>query len=460
MPTVAQHTETSPSTAPTGRGLSDGYAEAAVLSAVFHDPERFYDLASAVDADAFAHLPHQLVFSAMQACEHAATPIDVITVGDELARTGNLSRAGDREFLDKLAAWDEGADNLHAHLDIVKRKSRKRRLLETSQRISQLALDPGADADAAVGEAEEMVFSITQSDRSSTAVSMSEAVASARSAIANARDRELIGHPSGLTELDRVTAGLKDEELVVVAARPGMGKSALALQIARHVAETSGDTVYVASHEMSVSELAMRLLSSATGIGNDELRMGRIPDGLDAAFAAEASKLEQLPLLIDDQPPETIPLLRSELRRVARRAPLAAVVVDYLQLMRGDGSRRDDSRAQEIADISRGLKRIAKELSLPVIALSQLNRGVESRHDKRPTLADLRDSGAVEQDADNVLFIYRDAVYSDRADPKMAELILAKQRNGPAPMTINVEFDGPQLRFADSDRRRVDSEVL
>ena len=435
--------------------LIDEQAEAAVIAAVFADQEAFHEISLRLTAEDFGVPRHQAIWDAATACINQGRPVDEVTLADEIRRHGGLQRAGGRPYLAKLREQSVDVGNVTAHAAIVEDRAGKRRLASAAKQIGELARDDGKDKDAALAEAEQSVFRIGERGHGSQAATMREAVAAAQEEIANARNRLLIGHSTGFRDLDRLTAGLQPGQQIVLAARPGMGKSAFALQLARHIAEVTDEIVYVAAYEMTNTDMTKRLLAAATGVNFGELRSGRIPEALQDDFARAVAEASELPLLLNEQPPPTIGGLRSELRRAARRGPLGAVVVDYLQLMTGDHTRGADNRTVEVGEISRGLKEAAKELGVPVIALSQLSRGPEARSNHRPTLADLRESGAIEQDADVVAFLYRDAVYRADADPEAAELIIAKHRNGELG-TIPLRFEGPVMRFSDSDRAVLD----
>jgi replicative DNA helicase len=280
---------------------------------------------------------------------------------------------------------------------------------------------------------------------------MPQAVANTMKELAKVRTKILLGHSTGLRDLDKITGGLQPGQLFIVAARPGVGKSAFALQIARHVAESTGLLVPFLSYEMSANELTMRMLAGALSYDLHRLRQGELMAGMERDLAVAGERLAGLQILIDDNPPVTIGGVRSLMRRLARRGEIGAIFIDYLQLMEGDGRSRDPNRVQEIAQISRGLKRLATELQVPVVALSQLNRGLENRPNKRPMLSDLRESGSLEQDASIVAFLYRDHLYNPAADPGLAECIIAKQRNGPSG-TVMLGYTPACAKFETTDR--------
>lgn len=381
-----------------GGGPADLDAEIAVVAAILSDPAAFDDVADRLSPDDFATPALAAVYQAIVSCDSSGRPIDVVTVGDELERTGTLAAAGGRAGLRRLLDRAGEVGHLSAHVDIVADRALGRRVLSAGRAIVSTAADPTVDGERKLEHAERAVFDLGDRGGASTMMRMPQAVAQMNEEIARARSSLLIGHPTGFPGLDQLTSGLQPGQLVVLGARPGMGKSALALQMARTIAERTGAAVPFLSYEMTVTELGVRLLSTATGIDSQRLRRGDVPDGADRDIAVAAQKMAELTLLIDDRPPPTIGGVRSMLRRLARRSEVAAVVVDYLQLMEGEQRGRDDSRAVEIGTISRGLKLLATELGVPIIAASQLNRQLELRSNRRPQLADLRESGCLTGD--------------------------------------------------------------
>src|SRR5690606_31211014 len=329
-----------------------------------------------------------------------------------------------------------------SYAQIVAQHAVLRKVAEAGRQIVEAAVAADADASETLEMAEQTIFSIGEGKTGHRYVTMEEAVPQMLADMAEGRTAKLLGVPTGFPTLDDMTAGFQPGQLIVVAARPGMGKSALALHMARRIAESTGDPVVFESYEMSVPELTIRILSTMTGIGLMNLRRGLIPSDAEHDIAQAVPRMRQLATLKDGHPPHTTPGLRHVLRRQARRTPLSAIFVDYLQLIAGS---RTENRTQEIAEISRSLKLLARELEVPIIALSQLNRSLEARADKRPMLADLRDSGSVEQDADAVLFVYRDHYYNPAAEPDIAELIVAKQRNGPTGV-VKLRWEGATTR--------------
>jgi replicative DNA helicase len=373
----------------------DEAAERAVLSALLTSPEAFADVSGLLVPEDFGIRALGEIYRACLAVDAATKPVDKVTVAAELKKHRRLAKAGGEEVLDALVDEADTVENALAHAEIVSERALLRRLVDASRSISTEAMAAGADAHDVLAVAESTVFELGVERRRSSMSEMPAAVAEAMELLGRARSSVLVGTSTGFEELDRKTGGLQPGQLVLVAARPSMGKSAFALQLAVNIAEATGLAVPFLSYEMSRSELTMRLLSSELHYDLLKLRSGDLPDGMDLDLAHAAEHLSQLSLLIDDNPPETIAGVRSELRRVARRGPIGGIVIDYVQLMSGDQRSRDENRQQEISAISRGLKRLGTELEVPVVALSQLNRALEARPNKRPMLSDLRDSGCV-----------------------------------------------------------------
>lgn len=433
-------------------GAADMDAEIAVLATVLTTPETFYDLGDRIVDSDFSVPAHGAIWRAIVACDVQGRPIDIITVSDELSRAGQLEKIGGTLRLERIvASVPDHLSHVEAHGEIVADKSLQRRVITAARDIAAEATKPDVRGEDALAHAETVVFELGAKRQSSNLIPIAQAVPEMLQELAKARTSLLLGHTTGFRDLDRLTAGAQGGQLIVVGARPAMGKSAFALAVARAMAEGSGDPVLFLSYEMSRHELLIRMLSTMIGVDVSELRAGQIPSEMELELAKAAQRLAALPIYIDDQPPETISGVRSLVRRMARRGPLAGVVIDYLQLMSGDRrSGYGDNRQQEVSEVSRGLKRLAREHEVPVIALSQLSRNLESRPNKRPMLSDLRESGAVEQDADCVFFLYRDAVYHPETDPECSEIIIAKQRQGPAGVTVHLRFEGPYgPRFSD-----------
>jgi len=426
----------------------DVEAELSVLSALLTTPELFLDITSMLNADDFGISNHQDIYRAALLCDQNGQPVDAITIADTLRRTKKLVKIGGQKTIDTLIERGGAVDNVMHHAAIVLDKSKLRKLLAVGRSIAGSAISPEAEASKVLAEAESLVFQLGKERTGGSMLDMNQAVPLLLDSLAKAQSSSLVGVSTGMHGLDRITGGLQGGQLVILAARPAMGKSALGVQIARHIAETTQSYVPVLSYEMGTVEIAMRMLATATGCDLLRLKGGDLPEGMERKIAAAANELRSLSVLIDDSPPETIGGVRSAMRRLARRGPIGAVVIDYLQLMSGETRFMQDSRNQEVSEISRGLKRLATELNVPIIALSQLNRQLEQRQNKRPGLSDLRESGSLEQDANIVLFLYREHVYNPSVHPERTELIVAKQRNGPLG-TIRLRFEGSCTRFSE-----------
>jgi replicative DNA helicase len=429
----------------------DAAAEEAVLAVALTSPESYYEIREALRVEDFGVEAHRAIYAAMVDLENAGRPIDAITVVDELRRRKNLTRAGGVENVQRIAGAGSEVANVEAWRDIVSEKGLLRRLVDVGRGIVSGAARSDADGGVELESAEQAVFELGAGLRRTSMTTMPQAVANTMKELAKVRTQILLGHSTGLRDLDKITGGLQPGQLFIVAARPGVGKSAFALQIAKHVAESTGLLVPFLSYEMSANELTMRMLASSLSYDLHRLRQGELIAGMERDLAVAGERLAGLQILIDDNPPTTIGGVRSAMRRLARRGEIGAIFIDYLQLMEGDGRSRDANRVQEIAQISRGLKRLAAELQVPVIALSQLNRGLENRPNKRPMLSDLRESGSLEQDASIVAFLYRDHLYNPAADPGLAECIIAKQRNGPSG-TVVLGYTPACAKFDTTDK--------
>lgn len=431
---------------------SDVAAERAVAAALLVDQDAFDEVFETVTPEDFADGLCKAVALAAVELESRGKIVDNITVANELKRMKLLDDVGGPGAVEGLV--EEAAQvsrYVSAHVKIVEEKARLRDAIKAGREIAASAMDEGAEWQVVGERAEQLVFALGR-DRSKPLMNRIGSVAGGvAEEMKKGRTSLLLGHSTGFKELDRLTAGFQAGQLIIVAARPGMGKSAFALQVAYHIAETTGLTVPFLSYEMGEDELAARMISARLGYDMGKLRSGVLPEGMDVELARTVEEMSQVDLLIDDNPPATISGVRSRLRRQARRTPLGAIVIDYLQLMDGDTKSRDPNRVAEVSEISRGLKRLASELGVPIIALSQLNRGLENRAQKRPQLSDLRESGSLEQDASLVLFIYRDAVYNPVAPKEAAEIIIGKQRSGSSGLSIPTRFEGANgTRFIDT----------
>lgn len=411
-------------------------AEEAIVAALLASPAVYDDVVDRLDPDDFASPACSAVVRAIMAVEASGKPIDTITVADEMKRQKTLAQAGGKEWLDLVSGAVAEIAHVHAHIAIVSEKSRLRRAINAGQQMCSAALAPDANAESVVDEAEALVFGLTKERAVSSMVPMAKAVPEMLAELARGHSGQLLGHSTGFPELDRLTTGLQPGQLVLVAARPGVGKSALALQMARHIAETTGLSVPFLSYEMSTGELTVRLLGTALRCDITALRTGEIPNEMERDLAVAAERLAAVPLLIDDNPPSTIAGVRSAMRRLARRTQIGAIFIDYLQLLEEGDSRRDMTRNDAVSQITRGAKRLAVELGVPVVGLSQLSRAVTQRGGP-PRLSDLRDSGSLEQDANIVLFVLRDTE-GPQVDHTRGGLLIAKQRSGPAGPDVRV----------------------
>ena len=428
-------------------------AESSVLGGLLLDNaawDRVGDLL--VDGDFYRH-EHQLIYASIGALVNASKPADVITVFEHLQNQGNAEAMGGLGYLNSLAQYVPSASNIRRYAEIVRERSILRKLVTASDEIATNAFNPkGKAVDKILDEAEQKIFNIGEEGSR-----MKQGFQSMDSLVVDLLDRvqemadnpnDITGVPTGFIDLDRMTSGLQAGDLVVLAARPSMGKTAFAINIAEHVALNEGLPVAVFSMEMGAAQLAVRVVGSIGRVDQGHLRTGKLTDEEWPRLTEAIERLRTVSLHIDETPGLTPSELRANSRRLARQCgKLGLIVVDYLQLMSGSSSAGGDNRATELGEISRGLKMLAKELQCPVIALSQLNRSVEQRTDKRPMMSDLRESGAIEQDADIIMFIYRDDYYNkDSKDPGVAEIIIGKQRNGPTG-TVRLAFLKPLTRF-------------
>jgi len=404
-----------------------------------------------IDSD-FYRYEHRLVYAACGKLINESKAGDVVTVYEELQRQGKGDEVGGLAYLNSLAQYVPSASNIRRYAEIVRERSILRKLVTASDDIATSAFNPqGKAVDKILDEAEQKIFHIGEEGSR-----MKQGFQSMESLVVELLDRvqemadnpnDVTGVPTGFYDLDRMTAGLQKGDLVVLAARPSMGKTAFAINIAEHVALNAELPVAVFSMEMGAAQLAVRIVGSIGRIDQSHLRTGRLTDEEWPRLTEAIERLRNVSLHIDETPGLTPSELRANARRLARQyGQLGLIVVDYLQLMSGSSS-GDENRATELGEISRGLKALAKELQCPVIALSQLNRSVEQRTDKRPMMSDLRESGAIEQDADIIMFIYRDDYYNkDSREPGVAEIIIGKQRNGPTG-TVKLAFLKPLTRF-------------
>jgi replicative DNA helicase len=421
-------------------------AEESVLGAVMLSAEAANIALEKLHAEDFYRPSHQLVFEAITTLFDGNQPIDAITVSDALRRTGDLERAGGVAGLTRLLDSVPTTSNVEYYADIVSETSARRRLIHAGGEVGTLAMQTERPIHEVLDGAEQAVFAVAERRVGDGLAAVGPMLQSTLERIEEmgTRGEDVTGLATGFRDLDRMLAGLQPANLVVIAARPSMGKSALALNIAENAAE-EGHPVAVFTLEMSREEVVQRLLSSMAGVDSHRIRTGQLSPELWQRLVRVTSKLYRMPFYVDDSPDLTVTAIRAKCRRMMRKHGLELVVVDYLQLMQA--ATRVDNRQQEIADISRSLKNLARELHVPVIAVSQLNRALEQRENKRPRLGDLRESGAIEQDADIVAFIYRDDYYNPGSDqPGVAEVNIAKHRAG-ATGNVMMNFAAEFTRF-------------
>ena len=427
----------------------DLLAEQSTLGGMLLSKDAVADVVESVRETDFYLPKHELIYDAIRTLYAKGEPTDVIAVTDELTKAGDLSRAGGAEYLHTLAGIVPTAANAGFYAQIVAEKAVLRRLVEAGTRIAQMGYGAEGETVDLVNQAQAEVYGVTGGVDSEDFVPLSTALEEARGDIDAAKTRggELTGVPTGFRDLDRLTNGLHPGQLVIVAARPGLGKSTLALDFARTAAVHHALPTIFFSLEMSRSEIAMRLISAEAEVRLQKMRTGDVSHEDFQRIASTQSQITDAPLYIDDSPNMTLVEIRAKCRRLKQKVGLGLVVIDYLQLM--SSGKRVESRQQEVSEFSRALKLLAKELDLPVVALSQLNRNSEQRADKRPAISDLRESGSLEQDADVVLLLHREGAY-EKDHPRAAEadLIVAKHRNGPTD-TITVLFQGHLSRFVD-----------
>ena len=429
-------------------------AESSVLGGLLLDNGAWDRVGDLLHEGDFYRFEHRMVFSAIGALINASKPADVITVFEQLLGQGKAEEIGGLAYLNALAQYVPSAGNIRRYAEIVRERSILRKLVSASDEISTAAFNPmGRPVATILDESEQRIFNIGEEGARNRQgfQAMDTLVVALLDRVQEMADNpnDVTGVPTGFYDLDRMTAGFQAGDLIVLAARPSMGKTALAINIAEHVALNEGLPVAVFSMEMGAAQLAVRIVGSIGRIDQTHLRTGKLTDEEWPRLTEAIEKLRTISLHIDESAGLTSSELRANARRLSRQCgKLGLIVVDYLQLMSGSSSSEGENRATELGEISRGLKMLAKELQCPVMALSQLNRSVESRPDKRPMMSDLRESGAIEQDADIIMFIYRDEYYTKDAckEPGVAEIIIAKQRNGPTGV-VKLAFLKPITKF-------------
>lgn len=431
----------------------DTSAERAVLGAILLSNESLDRAAErGLKTDDFFQPSHRLLFETFNELARKGRAIDMVTVTGRLEEQGKMESAGGYAQLAKLSAAVPAVANLDEYINRVIEKSMLRRLLETSQQIAADVLEGAVEASDSIERAETKILELREGRDSGKMARLHEVVDDVYELLRKRAEspEDVTGIPTGYRDLDTLLAGLQNSDLIILAARPSMGKTAFALNLTAHATLRHGSTAAFFSLEMSKEQIAQRMMTSEARISGSRMRTGKLRQDDWTPLLGAVERLEQAELFIDDTPAMTVGAVRAKCRRLKTTRGLDLILVDYLQLMRSDD--KEQSREQEISSISRGLKALAKELSVPVVALSQLNRGVEQRADKRPMMSDLRESGAIEQDADVIAFLYRDEVYNKTPDNQgLAEVLVRKQRNG-AIGEVHLAWRAEFARFENLER--------
>lgn len=428
-------------------------AEESVIGAILLENEVIDVALEKLRAEDFYSNSHREVFAAMVSISDRNDPIDVVTISQELKSRGTFDEVGGLEKLTRLASATPSTANAAYYAKVVKEMALRRRVIHEASGVIQDAFDLQVDVETFLDGTEQRILGVSDFRINPSFHKIGDVVQDSIKTVEKLYEQKepVTGVASGFNRLDDLTAGFQPSDLIIIAGRPSMGKTALALSICQHASVESGKAVALFSLEMSKEQLVMRLLCSTAKVDSSRVRVGNLAEKDFPKLVDAASKVADASMFIDDTPALTIAEMRAKCRRLHRETPLALIFVDYLQLMRSP--LYSQSREQEISDISRSLKALAKELNVPVVALSQLNRSLESRNDKRPIMSDLRESGAIEQDADVIGFIYRDEVYDENSEDKgVAELIISKQRNGPTGV-VRLAFLPQYTFFANLDER-------
>lgn len=429
-------------------------AEQAVLGAIFLEPAALTVASEILIPEDYYRTAHQKIYNTMLKLNDHGKAVDVITVTEELAAAKDLEDVGGVTYLTELAESVPTAANIEYYARIVEEKSLLRRLIRTATTIAQEGYNREDEVDALLNEAEKSIMEVAQRKNTSAFHNIKDVLVRTYDNIEMLHNRkgDVTGIPTGFAELDHMTAGFQRNDLIIVAARPSVGKTAFALNIAQNVATKTDENVAIFSLEMGAEQLVMRMLCAEGNINAQNLRTGSLTDEDWRKLTMAMGSLSNSGIYIDDTPGVRIGEIRSKCRRLKQEQGLGMILIDYLQLIQGSG-RSGENRQQEVSEISRSLKALARELEVPVIALSQLSRGVEQRQDKRPMMSDIRESGSIEQDADIVAFLYRDDYYDKESENKnIIEIIIAKQRNGPVG-TVQLAFVKEYNKFVNLERR-------
>ena len=434
-------------------------AEASLLGALLIDSDGIVKVADIIFDHDFYDERHKHIYSAIKKLYESHSPIDVLTLADELKNRGDLEKIGGPAYLTELTNFVPTAAHVNQYAEIVASKSLRRRLIKASQDITNFGYNENEDLKGLIEQAESRLFEVSQQHIKQDVISLEQILTDSFDRLDELhKDKGTIrGVPTGYKDLDNILAGLQRSDLFVLAARPSMGKTAMVLNLAHNVAVKAGQSVLIFSLEMSKEQLVDRILAKESGVNAWALRTGNLTDSDFEKIGQAMGTLSEAQIFIDDTPSITVSDMRTKARREAHQRPLGLIIVDYLQLMSG-GTRfsSEGNRVQEISEISRGLKGIARELNVPLIALSQLSRSVESRHPQIPQLADLRESGSIEQDADVVAFLYREEYYNPETERKnIMDVLIKKHRNGPTG-SIELYFDREKQQISSLDAKRAD----
>ena len=430
-------------------------AEASLLGSILIDSDSLVKIADSIHSEDFYDPRHQKIYDAIHQLYEKHYAIDVLTITDQIKNNGLLNAAGGAGYITELTNYVPTASHIEQYAEIVSQKALRRRLIKASQNIANLGFDETKALQNLIEEAELNIFNVSQQHIKQSVVSLETILAESFDRLDDLhKDKnKLRGVPTGFKDLDNILAGLQKSDLFILAARPSMGKTAFSLGLAHNVAVKAEQTVLLFSLEMSKEQLVDRLLSTESGVDAWNLRTGNLTDADFEKIGKAMGTLSEAPIYIDDTPGISVSDLRTRARREAHLRPLGLIIVDYLQLMSGSRASGDGNRVQEISEISRGLKGIARELNVPLIALSQLSRSVESRSPQIPQLSDLRESGSIEQDADVVAFLYREDYYNPETDRKnILDVFIKKHRNGPTG-AVELYFDRQKQRFRSIDSR-------
>ncbi|MEK9160673.1 MAG: replicative DNA helicase [Patescibacteria group bacterium] len=429
-------------------------AERGLLGALLLKPDAIHDIGDSVMPDSFYAEKHRLIFEAMKELSDRGEPIDILSLSERLTTKGTLERSGGRAYIAELAGSAPAPGNFAHYAELVSRKHLMRELIGAAYEINEAAYDEGREAEEVLDEAEKKVMAVSNGTGVHKFTAISDKLDDAWERIEAMSKKEggVRGIPTGFPELDNMLSGLHPSDLVILAARPSVGKTSLALDIARNTAVKHGTPVGIFSLEMSSEQLVDRMLAAESYVDSWKMRTGAVRAEDDFAKIRDALEtLSKAPIYIDDKPGNNILAMRAVARRLKRERGIGLLVVDYLQLMEPVGSKHSDSMVQQVTEISRSLKSLARELNVPVLALSQLSRAVEQRGGK-PRLSDLRDSGSIEQDADVVMFIHREDKRNPDAEPtNVAEILIEKHRNGPTGR-VELHFDDKRATFMSVDR--------